>query len=121
LERTRKFPLGVYRKKENVVNRIEQLTEFVHVKYVASEYKILEFLIPKKFKLIDVPDDSPIFKELIDIDQIWFADEYGEKNYYKITGFLKRSEHNALTEKGQPNPNGFDVIKFSAKDMEVLR
>lgn len=120
LARMKKYPLTIVRKNQ-VVNRIEQLTEFLHVKQVTEQHKILEFFIPKKFKLEEITDDDPIFQELISIDQVWFKDEYGDRNSYKITKYHKRGEYKKYTEKGELNPNGFDIIKFTATDIVELK
>lgn len=120
LARAKKYPLTIVRKGE-VANRIEQLCEYLHVKQITSEHKILEFFIPKKFNLENVAEDDPIFKELIDIDQAWFKDEYGDRNAYKITAFYKRGEYNKYTVKGELNPAGFDIIKFKATDIVEVK
>lgn len=119
LARMKKYPLVIYRKKP-VLNRIEQLCEFLHVKQITEEHKILEFLIPKKFGLEKIEEDDPIFKELIDFEQVWFKDEYGDRNAYNITSFYKRSEYKKYTVKGELNPDGFDVIKFKATDIKKI-
>jgi hypothetical protein len=121
LARLKKYPLLIVRKNQEVVNRIEQLTEYLHVKQVSSEHKILEFFIPSKFGLATVPDDDPIFKELIDIQQVWFKDEYGDRNTYAITSYYKRGEYSKVLENGEPNPSGFDIIKFKATDIIELK
>lgn len=120
LARMKKYPLTIVRESE-VRNRIEQLTEFLHVKQISSQHKILEFFIPKKFKLEQVPDEDPIFKELINIQQVWFKDEYGDRNSYRVTSFYKRGEYKKYTEKGELNPNGFDILKFYATDIIELK
>jgi hypothetical protein len=53
-------------RQNNVANKIEQLTEFLHVKQIDSKHKILEFFIPQKFGLEKISDDHKIFKEIID-------------------------------------------------------
>lgn len=127
LARAKKYPLTVYRKANSfgevkkVVNRIEQLCEYLHVKQISSEHKILEFFIPNKFGVERITEDDPIFKELIDIDQVWFKDEYGDRNSYKITDYYKRGTYNKFTPKGEPNPSGFDIIKFKATDIIELK
>lgn len=120
LARMKKYPLTIVRDDMGVANKIEQLTEFLHVKQISSQHKILEFFIPKKFGLERVQDDDPIFKEIINIKQVWFKDEYGDRNAYSITGFHKRAEYNKYTEKGELNPSGFDVVKFRATDIVEL-
>lgn len=120
LARMKKYPLTIVRESE-VRNRIEQLTDFVHVKHIGLEHKIVEFFVPNKFGLENVNDNDPIFKELINIKQIWFKDEYGDKNAYSVTKYYKRGVYNKFTEKGEPNPNGFDIIKFKVTDIIELK
>lgn len=120
LARMKKYPLTIVRDNE-VINRIEQLTEYLHVKQISSQHKILEFFIPMKFGLAKIKDDDKIFKELIDIKQVWFKDEYGDRNSYAITSYYKRGEYNKVTPKGEINPNGFDIIKFKATDIIELK
>lgn len=119
LARMKKYPLIVTRK-EKVANRIEQLTEYLHVKRITDEAFILEFFIPNKFMLENVPDDSPVFKELIDIQMVLFKDEYGDANWYAVTEYYKRDVYNKFTEKGNPNPNGHDIVKFKAKPVKDM-
>ena len=119
LARAKKYPLTIVRKSE-ARNRIEQLCEFLHVKQISSEHKILEFFIPNKFGVESINEDDPIFQELINIDQVWFKDEYGDRNSYKVTGFYKRGVYKKFTPKGEPNPSGFDIIKFKATDIIQL-
>lgn len=119
LARMKKYPLIVTRK-EKVANRIEQLTEYLHVKRITDEHFILEFFIPNKFKLEDVPEDSPIFKELIDVQMVLFKDEYGDPNWYGNLKYYKRGVYKKFTEKGNPNPNGYDIIKFKAFPVKNL-
>lgn len=120
LARAKRYPLTIVRENK-VVNRIEQLCEFLHVKQITNEHKILEFFIPNKFGVEAIDENDPIFKELINIDQVWFKDEYGDRNSYKVTGFYKRGVYNKLTPKGEPNPSGFDIIKFKATDIIELK
>jgi len=120
LARMKKYPLTIVRDSE-VRNRIEQLTDYVHVKQISSEHKIVEFFISKKFGLEKISNDDPIFKELINIKQIWFKDEYGDKNAYAVKEFYKRGEYKKYTEKGEINPNGFDIIKFKVSDIIELK
>jgi hypothetical protein len=127
LARMKKYPLTIVRDGQ-VRNRIEQLTEFLHVKQISSEHKILEFMIPKKFGVSTIPDDDPIFKELIDIKQVWFKDEYGDRNSYNVTSYYKRGKYKEFitikkngVEIQEVNPDGFDIIKFKADDIIELK
>lgn len=120
LARMKKYPLTIVRDGE-VRNRIEQLTDYVHVKEISSEHKIVEFFISKKFGLEKITNDDSIFKELINIKQIWFKDEYGDKNAYAVKEFYKRGEYKKYTEKGEINPSGFDILKFKVSDIIELK
>jgi hypothetical protein len=120
LARMKKYPLTIVRD-DKVANRIEQLTEFLHVKKIDETNKILEFMIPIKFGLSKINETDSIFKELINIKQVWFKDEYGDRNAYSIESFYKRGEYKKLTEKNEINPNGFDVIKFRGTDIIELK
>ncbi len=102
------FPIRVYREKEDVVNKIEQLTEFLHVKKTAFEYRQLEFFIPLKFKIEEVAEDSDTFKEITDIKDVFIKNEYGELMGFGIIKFLKRIKYNDTHE----------VWKFQGIEME---
>lgn len=103
-----KFPLGVYREGD-VVNKIEELTEFLHIKKTAFEGRILEFFIPAKFKTKNFDIDSDVFKDITNIKEVFFKDEYGNLYSFSIKGYRKRVDVN----------NIYDVIKFDATEMEV--
>jgi hypothetical protein len=128
LARMKKYPLTIVRDDKTVRNKIEQLTEYLHVKEISSEHKILEFFIPKKFGVENIGEDDPIFKEVVNIKQVWFKDEYGDRNSYAITSFYKRSDYmkyitvkeNGI-EKEVLNPSGYDIIKFKATDIVVIK
>ena len=125
LARMKKYPLTIVRdNNNNIANRIEQLTEYLHVKKISDEHKILEFFIPKKYGVEKINDDDPIFKELVGIKQVWFKDEYGDRNSYKITEYYKRGEYNKYMKvKNEEvlNPDGYDIIKFKANDIVELK
>jgi hypothetical protein len=113
-----KFPLMVVRK-ENVVNRIEQLTEFVHIKGITSKHFIIECFIPSKYGLKKYDENSDVFKQLITADQMWFTDDYGDKHAYRITSFYKRTKHIEYVENNEEKYR-FDVIKFKAEIIEKI-
>lgn len=92
------FPIKVYRENENVVNRIEQLTEYLHVKKIGFEYRQLEFFIPLKFKINEVEDNSEIFKEITDIKQIFIKGDYGKLIGFGVIKFTKRINYNDTHE-----------------------
>lgn len=105
------FPIKIVRNDENVINKIEQLTEFLHVKKIGFEYRQLEFFIPLKFKTNEHLEDSVIFKELINIKEVFFRENYGELIGYGIIKFIKRINYNDTHE----------VLKFEAIEMETIR
>lgn len=102
--KTRRFPMTVIRENRDVANKIEQITRYLHVKKRTDTLKVLEFFIPKKFKLADHVDDKEIMDELTNIKQVWIKDEYDGKYGYTITEFKKYIDHD----------DQYDVLKFSA-------
>ena len=104
------FPIRVVRKNEDVDNKIEHLTEFLHVKRIGFEHVLLEFLIPIKFKTASIEDGSDVFNEIIGIDEIYVKDDYGKLIGYNVQNYLKRVMHNDTHE----------VFKFNAIEMENL-
>lgn len=105
------FPIKVVRNNENATNKIEQLTEFLHVKKIGFEYRQLEFLIPLKFKTNDYTEDSDIFKELTDIKEVFLRNNYGELIGYGIIKYIKKINYN----------DTHDVFKFEAIEMQNMR
>jgi len=103
------FPMKVTRDNPNAVNKIEQLTQYLHVKKIGFEHRQLEFFIPKKFKLGDVDSDSNIFKEIINIKQVYFNNDYGELIGFSVVDFTKRI-----------SVENFEVLKFHAIEMETI-
>lgn len=120
MAKLQKFPLLIFRKNKDVVNKIEQLTDFVHVKGVSSKHFILEFFIPTKYGLQNFDENSKIFKELIDIDQVWFSDEYGDKHVYKVTSYYKRSKHQEYLNEKKEIKYRYELIKFKGEIIEQI-
>jgi hypothetical protein len=106
-----KFPIKVNRKNKNCLNKIEELSEFLHVKKVGFEFRKLEFFIPLKFKTNELADDSKIFKEIIDVDEVHIKGKYGELISFGVTGFTKRMVN---------ENNTHEVIKFDGFEMEII-
>ena len=102
------FPLKIERENKDCLNKIEQLTEFLHIKKIGFEYRQLEFFIPLKFKTADIPEDDPIFKEIINIKEVFIKDEYGLLKGFGIIKYIKRINHN----------NTHDVLKFEGIEMQ---
>lgn len=105
------FPIKIVRKNNDVVNKIEELTETLHIKKIGFEYRQLEFLIPIMFKTLDISENSIIFAELIDIDEVYIKNKYGELTGFKVNNLIKRITHN----------DAYDVLKFEATEMETVR
>ena len=103
------FPIKVSRD-EDVTNKIEQLTEYLHVKKIGFEHRVLEFFIPLKFKTNMLDDESNIIKEITNIREIYIKDEYGERIGFAIQAYDKRIIHNDTHE----------VFKFHAIEMEEM-
>jgi len=103
-----KFPLKVVRESGDTLNKIEQITEFLHIKKIGFEHRLFEFFIPKKFKLNEYFDDKGTIDELCDIQEIWFDDEYGEYCGYRVDEFVKT--HTTET---------YDIIKL--KGVEIIK
>jgi len=103
------FPLKIYRDVE-CLNKLEQLTNFLHIKRVYDEVVQLEFFIPLKYGTDKVPEDSPIFTELKTMNYLRIIDDYGKEIYFRIDGYLKRMTHN----------NEYDVLKFEGAEIQDI-
>ena len=104
------FPIKIFRENDDVLNKIEQLTEYLHVKKIGFEHRILEFFVPLKFKTNTIDDESPILKEIININQVYVDGEYGERKGFTIQNYEKRIIHN----------DSHEVFKFHAIEIEEL-
>lgn len=107
--KTFEFPIKINRDDDNSLNKIEQLTEVLHVKKIGFEYRQLEFFIPKKYRTQDIADDSKIFKQIIDIKEVYIQNKYGELTGFTVDEFEKRLDHEE-----------FEVLKFSGKEMKII-
>ena len=104
------FPIKIVRENEEAINKIEELSEFLHIKKIGFEYRQLEFFIPLKFKTTEFEDDSDIFKEIIDIQQAFIRDEYGELIGFGVNKYIKRINYNDTHE----------VLKFDGIEMQIM-
>lgn len=104
------FPINIGRENNDVINKIEQLTEFLHVKKIGFEYRQLEFFVPLKYKTIEISEDSDIFKEIIDFKTVFIRDEYGELISFGIDKYKKRIIYNDTHE----------VFKFNGIEMQIV-
>lgn len=105
------FPIKIGRDNDNVLNKIEHLTEHLHVKKIAFEHRVLEFFIPIKFKTVDIDSESIIFNEIININEVYVSDNYGNRKSFGLMKFKKRIVHN----------NTYEVLKFQGIEMENLQ
>jgi dimeric dUTPase (all-alpha-NTP-PPase superfamily) len=111
IQHSKKFRFPIRCNRENdTINKIEQLTESLHVKKIGFEYVQLEFFIPLKFSTANIVDGSDLFKELTEFNQIFINDNYGELTGYNVNGFKKRIIHNT-----------YEVWKFDGIKMETVK
>lgn len=107
-------PIVVYREND-VNNKIEMLTDHLYVKKVGdiegNKYRILEFLIPKKFKTYLLDPEDPIIGELTAIKEVYYTDEFGDRICFSITGFKEFMQHGIE----------YDVFRFNALEMDWIR
>lgn len=104
-----RFPINVIRENE-VVNKIEELTEFLHVKKIGFEFRQLEFFIPLKYKTTEIETDSDVFKQITDIQQVFIRDDYGQLQGFAINNYVKRINYNDTHE----------VLKFDGMEMQNM-
>ena len=104
------FPIKAYRDNEEISNKIEQLTEYLHIKKIGFEFRQLEFFIPLKFKTIDIEENSEIFNEITNIKSIFVKNDYGELIGFGINKLIKRIKHNDTHE----------VWKFEGIEMQTV-
>lgn len=105
--KTLQFPIKCHREDENIINKIEQLSEFLHVKAIGGEMVILEFFIPIKYNTNKIENDSKIFYEISNINSIFVEDDYGKLIGFKIDKFRKRIDFK----------DTYEVWKFNGTEM----
>ena len=105
-----KFPIRINRENQDTINKIEELTEFLHVKKIGFEYRQFEFFVPLKFKTEKLDEDSDIFNEIINIKEIFISDEYGELMGFTVNKYNKRITYNDTHE----------VLKFDGIEIQTL-
>lgn len=104
------FPLKVYRENDNVINKIEELTEFLHVKKIGFEFRQLEFFIPLKFKTNEIIENSKVYNDIINFKEIHIKNEYGELLSFGVNKLIKRVIYN----------NTHEVWKFEGIEMDSV-
>ena len=102
-----KFPIQVLRDNE-VVNKIEELAEFLHVKKIGFDHRQLEFFIPLKYRTNELLEDSKVFLEIINVKNVYVRDDYGSMIGFVINKFSKRIIHNDV----------YEVLKFDGLEMK---
>lgn len=78
-------------------NKIEEYTEYLHIKKYEGSFKLLEFYINKDVNLIKLIDS---FKNT---DNIYFKDSYGDYNEFKLLEYI-----------GSDELNNYNILKFKA-------
>jgi len=104
------FPIKAHRDDNEVVNKIEQLTEYLHIKKIGFEYRQLEFFIPLKYGTKEIEENSKIFEEITNLKSIFIKNDYGELMGFGIIKLIKRIIHNDTHE----------VWKFEGIEMEIV-
>lgn len=104
------FPINIIRENKEAINKIEELSEFLHVKKIGFEFRQLEFFIPLKYKTAELEINSDVFKEIVDIQQIFIRDDYGQLVGFTINSFVKRINYNDTHE----------VLKFDGIEMQNM-
>lgn len=108
--KTLEFPIKVTREID-VLNKIEQLAESMHVKKIGFEHRQLEFFIPNKYRTSEITEGSKIFSELIDIKHVYVSDAYGEMVGFNMHSFEKRIKYD----------NTHEVWKFHGVEMQTVK
>lgn len=102
-----KRPLMINRGDSVIINKIEDITDYIHVKKIGFEHRYYDFFIPKKFKLEDYDNNSDVFKELVGINNFWIKGKYGELYGFTVTEFIKRIDYN----------QEYEVLKFKGTEI----
>jgi hypothetical protein len=104
------FPITAVHQNTEIINKIEELTEFLHIKKIGFEFRQLEFFVPLKFKTNELDEDSDIFKEITDVKEVFIRDEYGQMMGFGVNKFIKRIKYNDTHE----------VFKFDGIEMQIM-
>lgn len=106
-----KFPIVVAREDDGCINKIEELTEYLHIKEKFLNNRRFEFFIPIKFKTTTFKNDSKVIKDILNINEFFVKNDYGGLTGYSIKNFVKRFEHN----------NMYEVFRFDGFEMEKIK
>lgn len=123
-EKHLKFPMIVTREMEDIDNKLEMLTEYVHIRKINEDkFRIVECFIPSKFKVYEHLEDH-IFGEITNIDLLSIKDEYGGKYWYKITKFRNYEKYGEVKVKQKDGTDKmihtYDLIRFDAEKIQYL-
>lgn len=105
-----KFPIQIVRDDDKCINKIEHLSEFLHIKRKPFEYRRFEFFIPLKYKTHKYDINHKIIKDIINIKEIYTRDKYNELTGYGINSFINRFIHNDM----------YDVFRFDGFEMKKI-
>lgn len=106
-----KFPVKIIRNNEKVLNKIEQLTDYLHIKRVDDEHFLLEFFLNRKYKIDKFNCDSEVFKDIVNFENVWICNQFGELESYNVLNFKKRILYD----------DNYEVFKFFCKKMDIVR
>ncbi|MFW5847354.1 MAG: hypothetical protein ACOCVF_00345 [bacterium] len=115
------FPIKIYRDNDKNINKIEKLTEVLQIKHIGLDLYRLEFIIPIKFKTNTVDEDSDIFKELIDINEIYFKDTFGELIGFKIKNYKERVMIKKKGVKDDKEIDFYEALVFMGNKINVIK
>jgi hypothetical protein len=80
--------------------KIEEITDYLHIKKINDNEKLLEFYLNNTHNI------DEIFNELINIDNIYFKDIYGDRLEYKIVEYINKNSFNS-----------YNILKFLAHEV----
>jgi len=105
------FPIIINHDDPETINKIEQLTSFLHVKKLGFEHRQFELFIDNKYKTYEkVTEDSEIFKELIKFNSIYIKSPYGELIGFVVNDYIKRINYKT-----------YDVWIFQGTEMDTIK
>ena len=84
----------------NIKNKIQEYTDYLHIKKYNNNNKILEFYINKEVNL-----DSK-FEEFKKTNNIYFKDKYGDLSSYNIIEFIDIKDFNS-----------YNILRFEANEI----
>lgn len=111
IEKSKKhtFPINIVREGDRCVNKIEQLSEFLHIKKIGFDHRRFEFFIPLKYKTTNYGDEDGVIKDILNIKEIYAKNDYGELTGFAVNKFISRFEHGE-----------YEVFRFDGIEMEKI-